>query len=64
MNPLKAIQYKLDSQRFGIGLLSHTYEYALDHESEFCKVYKTERTSVKLNMFYLHAWLLANRIAK
>ena len=54
----------MDAQRFGIGLLTHSYEYSFDHESEFSKVYKTEMTSIKLNMFYLHAWLLSYRIAK
>ena len=35
------------------------HHYGLDWESPFTKhVYETEVTSVKLNMVYLHMWLL------
>lgn len=40
-------------------LIRSLHHYAMDWESPFSKhVYDTEVTSVKLNMVYLHMWLL------
>ena len=42
---------------YGSHLLSGSLDYCFDFESHLAqKVYYTERTSVKLNMFYLHAY--------
>ena len=50
-----AIQWRLP-ENFLIRSLHH---YATDWESPFSKhVYDTEVTSVRLNMVYLHMWLL------
>ena len=40
-------------------LVQALHHYATDWESPFCKhVYETEVTSVRLNLVYLHFWLL------
>ena len=62
-NPIK--RYLQPSQsHFGIGLLSHSLDYSTQFESDFYKkVFYTERTSVQLGVFYLHAWLLSHRLS-
>ena len=65
-NPLKIFKYnKMDMSLFGIGLLSHSLDYCTDFEADISqKIYRTERTSVKLNFFYLHSWILLTKINK
>ena len=53
------MRFKADERRFGMGLLTHTLEYSTRKELELPLA---EKTSVGLNYFYLHAWILQKRI--
>ena len=63
-NPFKQMKYNiLAPQKFGTGILAHTLDYSMNFQSDFHqKIYQTERTSVKLNIFYLHAWIIDQRV--
>ena len=38
INPFKALKYnKLDRERFGVGLLSHTLDFSFSFESDFAR---------------------------
>jgi hypothetical protein len=52
---------------YGSHLLAATMDYCFDFNSHLSReVYYTERTSVKVNMVYAHAWILGevNRWAR
>ena len=64
LNPLKKMSASFTLKKFGVGLLAHTLEFSESFDSEFsASVCNTERTSVKLNMFFLHSWMLCHRMS-
>ena len=59
-NPIKyLLQNHLLPQMEGHKTLRAIQHYASDFESPFAAdVFSTEHTSIKLNMIYLHSWLM------
>ena len=50
---------------FGHYTLRALIHYASDFESPFAEqVFSTQQTSIKLNLIYLHAWLLEHHVLK
>ena len=65
LNPWSRFKHNtLYPKLYGAHLLSNSLEYCLGFGSHLSgEVYPTERTSVKLNFFYLHACMLRHVLA-
>ena len=65
-NPLKyAFHSLLVPKLYGHKILQAVHLYATDFGSPFAEdVYSSEKTSVKLNMVYLHDWMLTYHLSR
>ena len=65
-NPLKYAFHQLIVPRlYGHKILQAIHVYATDFSSPFAEeVFSTQQTSIKLNMVYLHDWMLQYHLSR